>query len=150
MASELTISVSKNVKRIKVNEDGEFITLNLDDQAVIPRLIGLMKEFEAAADEYTKKSAEIADLPEETVEEHNSKIAASAAFNLEVCTELKQKVDAAFQDDVCRKVFGDITPSVTAFAEFFAQLGDLLKKFSKESEGERQKRIDKYTAKYHK
>lgn len=150
MASELTINVSKNIKRIKVNEDGEFIILNLDDQAVIPRLIGLMKEFEAAADEYTKKSAEIADLPEETAEEHNSKIAASAAFNLEVCTMLKQKVDEAFQDEVCRKVFGDITPSVTAFAEFFAQMGELLGKFSKEFAEERQQRIRKYTEKYHK
>lgn len=148
MASEVTLNVSKNVKRIKVNEAGEYIVMNLDDQTFIPRLIDLMKGFETAADEYMKKSAEIDSLPEETQQERMAKVAVSAAFNLEVCSMLKQKVDAAFQDEVCRKVFGDITPSVSAFAEFFEQLGALLKQFSAEKAEESQRKIAKYTEKY--
>ena len=148
MTNEMTLNVSKNVKRIKVNEAGEFITMNLDDQTFVPRLINLMSEFEAASDEYMKKSAEIGAMQEGTQKEQKEKIAAAAAFNLEICTMLKQKVDDAFQDQVCRKVFGDIVPSVTAFAEFFAQINDLLSKFSKELAEERQKKITKYTEKY--
>ena len=148
MSAEMTLNVSKNIKRIKVNEEGEYIELNLDDQTVIPRLVALMNEFENAADEYTQKAAEIGELSEETPQEAKAKISAAANLNLEVCTMLKQKVDEAFQDQVCKKVFGDVVPSVAAFAEFFAQFGELLSKFSKEIAEERKKRIGKYTDKY--
>lgn len=148
MSTEMTLSVSRNVKRIKVNEAGEYIEVNLDDQAVIPRLVALMNEFEEAADEYTRKAAEIGELPEETPQESKAKISAAANLNLEVCTMLKQKVDEAFHDRVCNKIFGDVIPSVAAFAEFFAQFGELLSKFSKEIADERKKRIGKYTDKY--
>lgn len=148
MSNEMMLSVSKNIKRIKVNEAGEYITLNFDDQSLLPRLVDLMKEFEAVADEYTIKSAEIGTMPEDTQRERIAKISTEAKFTMEICTQLKQKVDAAFHDEVCRKVFGDITPSVSAFAEFFDQLGGLLRKFAAERDEEFKRKTAKYTEKY--
>lgn len=148
MNSELSLSVSKNIKRIQVNEAGEYITMNLNDQEFVPRLIRLMKEFEAAADECNEKSSIIDVMPEETQQERMKKIEAAADFKLQICREMKGKVDDAFQDEVCRKVFGHVTPSVAAFAEFFDQIGALLKRFGDEKAEERRRKIAKYTDKY--
>ena len=71
---------------------------------------------------------------------------AVSAFSAQLCRELKTEVDAAFRDHVCEKVFGNITPSLELFAEFFRQLHP----FIKEAAVERNKRIRKYTEKYQK
>jgi len=150
MSNEMKLNVSSNVKRIQVNDAGEYITLNLDDQSLIPRLLELMKDFEAASKEHTSRAAEIDAMAEDADDDRMAKVAAEAEFNLEICTTLKQKVDDAFGDEVCRKVFGDIVPGVSAFAEFFDQLGSLMKQFGAERTAEAQKRIAKYTDKYKK
>lgn len=145
MEKEFSLKVSKNIKHIKVNDEDEYITINLDDQTFIPRLIELMEECKEAAESFEGRSAEISKMPEGTQADSMKKIAESAAANLEMCSMLKAKIDEAFHDEVCRKVFGEITPSMAMFAEFFEQLGGLLKKFG----SERNARLEKYTKKYH-
>lgn len=148
MNNEFTLSVNRNIKRIKVNEAGEFISLDFDDQGMIPRLLDLMEEFEKEADIHAERLADIGEMPEETQDERNAKIVAAATLNLEVCSKMKTAVDDAFGDQVCRKVFGDIIPSVEAFAEFFAQLGAIVARFKVETIRDHDKKIEKYTEKY--
>lgn len=149
MAEQMnSLRVSSQTKKIKVNERGEYITLDFGDQRFLPDLLALMDEFKNAEARYGARAAEIDAMPESTPDESMAKISATAAFNLELCTNLKQRVDETFRDEVCRKVFGDITPSVVAFTEFFDQLGDVIRSFKVEQDEAIQKKIGRYTDKY--
>jgi hypothetical protein len=143
-----SLRINSQAKRIKVNDSGEFITLNFGDQRFIPELLALMEELNSAQPGNIARSAEIDAMPEGTREESLAKIAASAAFNLELCTRMKCRVDEIFRDDVCRKVFGDVVPSLDAFYEFFDQLGEVIRGFKRELDEDLQKRIGRYTDKY--
>lgn len=143
-----SLRVNSRAKRIQVNDQGEYITLDFGDQRFLPDLLALMDEFKAVETDYGSRAAEIDAMPENTQDESTAKIAATAAFNLELCTHLKRQVDEAFRDDVCRKVFGNITPSVAAFAEFFDQLSNIIRALRTEQDETLQKRIEHYTAKY--
>ena len=144
-----SLRVERQAKKIQVNDQGEYIVLNLDDQQFLPELLGLMNDFKGIAEKNENRAREIDEMPDGTDKEYMAKAEKSAAFNLEVCEELKQRVDQTFHDDVCRKVFGDIVPSIAAFAEFFDQLGELIKKFTEERRAVQNERVAKYTAKYH-
>lgn len=150
MSEIARIAVNSGVKKIQVNDEGEYITLNMGDQAFIPALLALMRDFETVAEQHTDRAAEIDRMPNGTPKESMEKITAVAAFNLEICNTMKARLDDTFHDEVCRKVFGNITPGLTEFAEFFDQLGTLIKQFGDERFTAAQKRIEKYTAKYHK
>ena len=56
--------------------------------------------------------------------------------------ETKREVDELFGDGTCRKVFGDILPSMDLFVEFF---GSLLP-FFEEYKQDRMRRMGKYGA----
>lgn len=129
---DLSLSVKQNIKRIKVNDAGEYISLNFDDQTLIPRLCSLIDYFGTVAKEHQREADALENMPEENREERNEKIAAFAALQLESCKKLMAKVDDAFRDNVCQKVFGDIVPSVAVFADFFLQLGNLVSDFEKD------------------
>ena len=145
MSNTFSLNINRNVKRIKVNDAGEYITMDLDDQEFIHRLTSLIKEFEIAGDEYLKKSAELAELPEGNSSEYAAKVREEAAFNYAACKELKCKIDAAFGDEVCRKVFGDIVPGITLITQFFQQLSELLKRFNEEKSTKINKYVSSYT-----
>ena len=144
-----SLRVERQAKKIQVNDQGEYIVLNLDDQQFLPALLELMNDFKNLAEKNEARIREIEEMPDGTEKEYMTKVEVSAAFNLEVCKELKQRIDQTFRDDVCRKVFGDIVPSVTAFAEFFDQLGELIQRFTEERRTVQNERVAKYTAKYH-
>lgn len=149
MADQMrSLNISRQAKKIKVNDRGEFITLNFGDQRFIPELLALMDELTKSQPDNIARSAEIDAMPEGTREESLAKIAANAAFNLELCTYLQRRVDEIFRDDVCRKVFGDVVPSLDAFYEFFDQLGEVIRGFKRELDEDLQKRIGRYTDKY--
>lgn len=149
MADQMrSLNISRQAKKIKVNDRGEFITLNFGDQRFIPELLALMDELTKSQPDNIARSAEIDAMPEGTREESLAKIAANTAFNLELCTYLQRRVDEIFRDDVCRKVFGDVVPSLDAFYEFFDQLGEVIRGFKRELDEDLQKRIGRYTDKY--
>lgn len=145
MTTELAINVIKNTKKIKVNEAGEYLVLNFDDQEFIPRLMALINDVENMAQNGIAQEAELNAMSETNEKEFYSKITAKANYDLKVCRELKEKIDATFQDEVCRKVFGNIVPSVALYAEFFAQLKTVIIGFAEESKN----KIRKHTEKYH-
>lgn len=146
MNTELELLFIHGEKRIKINEAGEYITLNFDDQSFLPRLLNLMQEVEQMAEEGTAKEAEIAAMPVETEKERFEQIAAKANYDLQMCRKLSAKIDAAFGDAVCRKAFGNIVPSVALIGEFFAKLKEVIEKLVKERE--ENSPIRKYIEKY--
>ena len=150
MCEDTKISIERGVKKIQVNDEGECILLPMGDQAFISDLLALTRNFDAVSAQYYERVSEIEKMPDSTQREALEKVSALAAANLEICNTLKASVDATFRDEVCRKVFGNITPSLSAFTEFFAQLSSLVQTFGAELNEERRAKIEKYTAKYHK
>lgn len=131
-----TISVSKTITKVILNENGDFIELNMDDQTLPVKLADLAKVFEDAARDFEAKCAEFGDGTGGAI--------AAARLNLEMCENLQKEIDAVLGEGVCSKVFGPITPGISAYVEFFSQLQDIM-----DAAGEgRRKRIEKYTAKY--
>ena len=131
-----TISVSRAITKVILNENGDFIELNMDDQALPVKLADLAKVFEYAARDFEAKCEEVGDGTGGAI--------AAARLNLEICENLQKEIDAVLGEGVCRKVFGSITPGISAYVEFFSQLQGIMDAAGEE----RRKRIEKYTAKY--
>lgn len=146
MSENLKISVDRGEKRIEVNDQGEYITLPLGDQAFMSGLMSLVQSFRGMESTYQAEFDKINTMPTLTEAERVDKCAAACKFNAEVCEEMREKVDSLFKDEVCRKVFGPITPGLYEFAQFFNQLAAFVKK----AQEERFARIRKYTERYHK
>lgn len=126
------LRVTSHAKRIEVNDGGEYITLNLDDQAFAPALMAIIDGFNAKIPEYENRARELDGAPAETEQEKMDKLRRVMAFNLAIHQELKEQVDGVFHDEACRKVFGDIVPPVEAYAEFFTQLTPFIQQYAKE------------------
>lgn len=135
---ENQIKISSSVTKIKVNESGDTIELNLNDQEFVARLVETTKQFEADARELNKKHSA------------NDDLEAVAKASIDLCRNWKSALDNLLGEGTCEKVFGPITPGVDAFAEFFSQLGDILAREQTSFAKTRGEKIAKYTAKYQK
>ena len=122
------ISVSAGLKRIQVNDNGDFITFDARDQGFADRFGELLKSFNQKKDEYDKKVKEIQSMPNETREQQAFIVLAALEFNSDLCAWMAEQVNAVFQDDVKAKVFGNITPTGEAWAEFLYQLAPIVYK----------------------
>lgn len=120
------INVASEAVQITVNDAGDTITLNVQDQRFMHTVTALVSEFTENAQTYKAKCEEIAAMPHDTNEEKFAQLTAVAAVSNEICSMLKEKVDNVFGTDTCKKVFGDIVPSIDAFADFFNQLSVII------------------------
>lgn len=142
------ITVNSGVKVIEVNDQGETISLPLGDPAFTHGLVELMQMF----------SDKVGDVEQACKNIDTSAVAAAkaeqlsvvASLNLKVCTEMKERVDALFGADACRKVFGDIVPGLAAFSDFFDQLAPFMEEYGRERAEESRRRVERYTKKYQK
>lgn len=138
------INVASEAVKITVNDAGETITLNLQDQRFMHTVTALVSEFTENAQAYKAKCEKIAAMPHDTNEEKFAQLTAVAAVSNEICSMLKEKVDNVFGADTCKKVFGDIVPSIDAFADFFNQLSEIIA----ERSSVRMEKLRQYTEKY--
>ena len=138
------ISLSNWVKKIEVNENGDYITFDARDQGFLDRVMNLLKEFDAKKAECDEKIETIQGMPEDTKEQKIARASAALEFYSDVCGWIKEQINAVFQDDVSGKVFGDIKPTVEAWAEFLFQLTPIVQA----AKAEQRERVRKYTKKY--
>ncbi len=138
------IKLSSSLKRIQVNENGDFITFDARDQGFMDRLLKLLQEFYDKEGIYQAKVDELRAMPTETDAQRFQQAAAALGFNSELCGWLESRINDVFQDDVKRKVFGDIKPTGEAWAEFFDQLAPIIRI----AKSEQSERVRKYTEKY--
>lgn len=132
------IRIARNVKRIEVNDEGEFIELDFDDLNLPYKYYSMLKQFEK---DRTKFTAELTEkLKGKNAEE-------SAAEFVEAERQLniyfRDAVDEVFGKDTCRKVYGDILPSVEMHMQFF----DALRPYFEEEAERRRRKMDRYSAK---
>lgn len=135
------IRVNTGVKRIEVNDDGDFITLSLHDNAFLEKFFSLYENLQKMADESTRKEADIRERYKDSTEQNGLLQETFALYSTAGAT-LTEEVDKLFGEGTCRKVFGDITPSFELFIEFFEQLTPYLQEFARE----KAQRMSKYSA----
>lgn len=138
------ITMASGLKRIEVNENGDCITFDARDQGFTERFMNLLKDFTNKKAEYDAEIKELQSMPCDTEEQQIARAIAALEFNSIVCNWMAEQINAVFQDDVKQKVFGDITPTGEAWAEFMYQLAPIVQT----AKAEQSERVRKYTAKY--
>lgn len=145
MTNDTTIMIDAGTKVIGVNDNGETIHLPLGDQEFTRSFLKLMQEFSEKAREI---SEQIKAVKEDT--DKVTQLVTVADLNLTICRQMKERVDAVFADEVCRKVFGDIVPGLDAFSEFFEKLSPFVLEHQKNMRDKSEERVRKYTERYDK
>ena len=114
---------------VEVNDNGDTIVINVEDQNFIEKFYGLLEKLEEM-----KKKTQAPELREKSEREQHQ-------FAIAETKKLMADIDVLFGMDACRKIFGDIIPSPYLIAEFFIQLLPITKQYA----NERQKKIaEKY------
>lgn len=131
------IRVQRNVKQIEVNDEGEFITLDFDDLNLPYRYYGMIKKFNKDRAKFAKELAEkLKGKPSSVCAEEL--VEAERQLNI----YFRDAVDEVFGEGTCRKVYGDILPSIEMHMQFF----DALRPYFEEEAKRRQARMNKYNA----
>lgn len=132
------IRIQRNVKRIEVNDNGEFITLDFDDLNLPYRFYGMLKKLETDRVKFAGRFSE--SLKEKSDAECSDEfVAAERDLNI----YFRDAIDEVFGAGTCRKVYGDILPSLEIHMQFF----DALRPFFEEELKRRRQKMDKYSAK---
>ena len=137
------IKVDNGIRKICVNDEGEYIEISLADAALFDRFASAIEWFE-------KKQAELAAYDADFKARHggdedgDSAVAVTeiAHKRAEVFSECCQKLDEVFGNDCCRKVFGNIIPDEDPIADFLEQMKPIMARMAQE-------RGEKLRAKYH-
>ncbi len=119
-------SVQRHLKRIEVNDNGGFITLDLDDPELPYRFYKMLKRLGGCVNE----PANSAELPDGD----------SAVKRLELFAE--RSIDDIFGKNTCFVVYGDTAPTLEMHIRFFYAL---LPYFQEEGK-RRRARMNKYSA----
>ncbi len=131
------IRLQRNIKRIEVNDNGEFITLDFDDLNLPYRYYGMIKKFEK---DRVKFAAELAEKLKGKLSSVCSGELVEAERKLNIY--FRDAVDEVFGEGTCRKVYGDILPSLEMHLQFF----DALRPYFEEEAERRRERMNKYSA----
>lgn len=121
------INISSGIKRIEVNDAGEYIILPVGDDSFIQRFVSMMDEIQV--------QTEATAMDEQDILGTMTKLVA-------VDEDVKKKIESLFGEGTCKKVFGDILPGIDMFMEFFEQLLP----FIDEHQKSRIEKMNKYSA----
>ena len=134
------IRVNTGVKRIEVNDDGDYITLNLSDNSFIDRFFALYQSIQRVAEDSAAKEAAIREKYKGGDED--GLLREAFALYKDSSRSMMEEVDKLFGGGTCKKVFGDITPGFELYIDFFEQLTPYLQTFA----AEKAQRLSKYSA----
>ena len=112
---------------ITVNDEGETIIMNAEDQQFIEKFYGLINKLEEITKEM--QSPDVAQKSEHE----------QLKFMIEQTKGIMAEIDAMFGPESCRKIFGNIVPDPYLIADFFEQLQPIAERYA----GKRQKDIAK-------
>ena len=131
------IRITRNIKRIEVNDQGECIVLDFDDLNLPYRYYNMLRKMEQDRIKFNEELAE--KLKGKTDEEATAElIEAERRLNI----YFRDAVDEVFGEGTCRKVYGDILPSI----EMHMQLFDELRPYFEEEAKRRREKMNRYSA----
>lgn len=133
------IRVSTSIKKIEVNDNGDYITLNFSDNSLPDRFYTMLDNIKRRGDDVQGQANELEEKysNDKTALERNQ-----AALYRQFHEDIMAEVDALFGADTCRKVFGDIVPGIELFDDLFTQLMPFFEEYGKE----RAAKLSKYSA----
>ena len=132
------IRITRNIKRIEVNDNGEFITLDFDDLNLPYRYYGMINRLEMDRVKFAQELQE--KLRDKTgMDSAEELVNAERELNI----YFRDAIDEVFGEGTCRKVYGDILPSIDMHLQFF----DAIRPYFEEEAQRRRQKMNKYSAK---
>lgn len=123
------IRIQRNVKRIEVNDEGEYITLDFNDQSLPYRFVQTMKDIYAKHQEFEKNIS------------GGDNLYSVIEIEYEINLYFKEKIDMLLGENTCRKIYGDILPSIEMHMELLNQLAPYFEEYA-ETRREKMKKYD--------
>lgn len=115
---------------VEVNDKGETITINVEDQGFIDKFAELIEKLDNVADEVQKAQL------------NGKKERELLHFTMDKTKDIMAGIDAVFGEGACKKVFGNIIPSPYLISDFFDQITPIATQYM----NARQKKIaEKYS-----
>nr|DAH45705.1 MAG TPA: tail assembly chaperone [Caudoviricetes sp.] len=132
------IKSSSYIKKIKVNDNDEYIEINLNDSELLENYTNMVQEISNYSK--TEVSNENTEVNSDNIEETINSIKKS----LSIHKKIAETVDKYIGDGTCLKVFGVKYPTADSVFEFLINYQDLLEKFT----GEKLKSIESVKSNY--
>ena len=132
------IKSSSYIKKIKVNDNDEYIEINLNDSELLENYTNMVQEISNYSK--TEVSNENTEVNSDDIEETINSIKKS----LSIHKKIAETVDKYIGDGTCIKVFGVKYPTADSVFEFLINYQDLLEKFT----GEKLKSIESVKSNY--
>ncbi len=124
------IRVNKGIV-IEVNDAGDTITINTEDQSLVDKFYGMMERLQEIKEEM--EAPEMEKKGEREI----------LKIMIERTKEIMKEIDNIFGEDSCKKIFGDIVPSAYLIVEFFDQMTPIVEKHMKERRKEIENRYSR-------
>lgn len=132
------IKSSSYIKKIKVNDNDEYIEINLNDSELLENYTNMVQEISNYSK--TEVSNENTEVNSDDIEETINSIKKS----LSIHKKIAETVDKYIGEGTCLKVFGVKYPTADSVFEFLINYQDLLEKFT----GEKLKSIESVKSNY--
>lgn len=132
------IKSSSYIKKIKVNDNDEYIEINLNDSELLENYTNMVQEISNYSK--TEVSNENTEVNSDNIEETINSIKRS----LSIHKKIAETVDKYIGEGTCVKVFGVKYPTADSVFEFLINYQDLLEKFT----GEKLKSIESVKSNY--
>lgn len=131
------IRIQRNIKQIEVNDEGEFIVLDFDDLDLPYRYYRMVRKLEKDRAKFMNELAgKLKGKPSSVCTDEF--VEAERQLNI----YFRDAVDEVFGEGTCRKVYGDILPSIEMHADFLTQLTPYFEEYAKQ----RREKMSKYNA----
>lgn len=137
-----SIRIDNGVRKIGVNDNGDYIEISVNDGGLYTRFAELMAWLDKKQEEVNSKGKEllkrhgdgpiISEEEDGTVKVNTAAVVDITNTEVDIYKECCEKIDEVFGKDTSKKVFGDVTPDFTLIMEFFDQITPILKKLSEE------------------
>lgn len=131
------IKTSSYIKKIKVNDNGEYIEINLNDSELIENYTNMVEEISKCVEEKSESNdnTEIKDV---------QKAIDSIKQTLSIHKKIAMTLDKYMGEGTCKKVFGVNYPTADSVFEFIVIYQDYIEKFT----GEKMKSIESVKSNY--
>lgn len=130
--SESKIRVGSQVKKIEVNDEGDYIIINAADLSLLDRYSDMLQWFQDKQTEMDTLDAQVEAAEEGSLEE---KVAVLRQIT-NISKECGERIDLFFGPGTCEKVFHGVTaPDGIMLAEFFEQITPIIQEAFQERHG---------------
>ena len=135
MLSMDSLRIDNGLKRIEVNDAGEYIEFSVVDSGFFRAFFDLLQWFDEQ--ENRKEIKEMKEQGDKVVSDDENKINYDAANSVldireKISKEACEKIDNIFGAEASRKIFGSIVPDMYMIADFFEKITPFMEKYAKE------------------